>query len=106
MAVISSGPLGVIAGAVLGVLVALVGKGSVESVVRKLRVPLLMRLLVLDSAVTFGLAQQKKKIEASVIRELSDPANGFAGRLCAALSRTVGAQLEDMAKNAEMSIEA
>ena len=106
MAVISSGPLGVIAGAVLGVLVALVGKGSVESVVRKLRVPLLMRLLVLDSAVAFGLAQQKKKIEASVIRELSDPANGFAGRLCAALARTVGSQLEEMAKNAEMSIEA
>ncbi len=106
MAVVAGGPVGLIVGILLGILVAFVGKGGVEHVVKKLEAPLLLRLLVTDSAVSLGLAQQRKKIEASVIRELSDPVNGFSGRLCAALSRTLGAQLEKMAKNAEMSIEA
>ena len=106
IAVVGSGPVGLIVGVLLGVLVAFVGKGGVEQVVKKLGVPLLLRLLVTDGAVNLGLAQQRRKIEESVIRELSDPANGFCGRLCAAISRTLGAQLEEMAKNAEMSIEA
>ena len=106
VAVVAGGPVGLIVGILLGILVAFVGRGGVEHVVKKLELPLLLRLLVTDSAVNLGLSQQKKKIEESVIRELSDPVNGFSGRLCAALSRTLGAQLEEMAKNAEMSIEA
>lgn len=106
IAVVSGGPIGLIVGILLGILVAFVGKGGVEHVVKKLKAPLPLRLLVTDGAVNIGLAQQRRKIEESVIRELADPTNGFSGRLCAALSRTLGAQLEEMAKNAEMSIEA
>ena len=38
------------------------------------------------------------------LKALADPANGFSARLCQSLSQTLGAQMERMAKDAEMSI--
>lgn len=106
VAVISSGPVGMIAGAVIGVLVVLLGRGSVEQAIRSMKLPRVARLLVTDGAVRHGMERQRQKLEASIVSALADPVNGFSARLCAGLADTLGAQLEAMAKNAEMSIEA
>lgn len=106
VAVISSGPVGMVAGAVIGVLVVLLGRGGVEQAIRSMELPRVARLLVTDGAVRHGMERQRQKLEASIVSALADPANGFSARLCAGLADTLGAQLEAMAKNAEMSIEA
>jgi hypothetical protein len=54
--------------------------------------------------VRHGLKRQEKAIEEEIIRALADPKNGFAARLTASLAQTLGAQMEKMARNAEMSI--
>lgn len=104
LALVGSGPLGMVAGASAGVLLALVGKDSMEKAVRRMEIPLLLRQLVTDSAVRRGIDRQREEIEQAIISALADPRNGFASRLTASLSRSLGAQLEIMAQNAEMSI--
>jgi len=104
IALVGSGPLGMIAGASAGVLLALIGKDSMEKAVRKMEIPVLLRQLVTDSSVRRGIDRQREEIEQAIIAALADPRNGFASRLTASLSRSLGTQLEVMAKNAEMSI--
>ena len=90
----------------IAILLLFLGKNGVEQAIKTTRMPWLLRQLVTDSAVSMGMERQRAKIEASVIGALADPTNGFSGRICASLAHTLGAQLEEMAKNAEMSIEA
>jgi len=104
IALVGSGPLGMAAGAAAGVLLALVGKDSMEKAVRKMEIPLLLRQLVTDAAVRRGVERQREEIESAIIHALADPRNGFASRLTASLAQSLGAQLEKMARDAEMSI--
>ena len=104
MAMVSAGPAGMVAGAAAGIRLALVGKSGVEKALVKAKLPLLVRRLVTDKAVKSGLSRQRDEIEKAIIKALADPANGFSARLCQSLSQTLGAQMERMAKDAEMSI--
>ena len=104
MALIGTGPVGLIAGASMGVLLALVGKGEMEKFFSSLYVPVLLRQLVTDGAVRMGIERQREEIERSIVAALADPRNGFAARLAESISQTLGAQLERMAQSAEMSI--
>lgn len=104
MALIGAGPAGMIIGAAMGVLLALVGRGEMEKLLSSLSVPVLLRQLVTDSAVRAGIDRQREEIERSIIAALCDPRNGFSARLCESISQTLGTQLEGMARNAEMSI--
>ncbi len=104
MALVSAGPIGMVAGAAAGVLLALVGKAGMEKAIRKAELPLLVRKLVTDQAVLRGMNRQREELETAIIRSLADPKNGFATRLCVSLSKTLGVQLEEMARSAEMSI--
>ena len=104
MALIGSGPVGMIAGASLGVLLALLGKGEMEKLFSSLHVPVLLRQLVTDGAVSAGIDRQREEIERSIVTALADPRNGFAARLAESISATLGTQLERMAQSAEMSI--
>ena len=54
----------------------------------------------------FCIDRQRAEIEHSIIAALADPRNGFAARLAASISDTLGTQLERMAQSAEMSISA
>ena len=105
-AVVAGGPIGIVIGVLIAILLLFLGKNGVEQAIRTTRMPWLLRQLVTDGAVSMGMERQRAKIEASVIGALADPTNGFSGRICASLAHTLGAQLEEMAKNAEMSIEA
>ena len=104
VAMVSAGPAGMVAGAAAGILLALVGKSGMEKALVKAKLPLLVRKLVTDNAVKRGLSRQREEIEKAIIKALADPANGFSARLCQSLSQTLGAQMERMAKDAEMSI--
>ena len=106
IAVLGAGPVGLITGAVIGIVFALLGRSGMEKAVRKIRVPVLMRRIVTRGAVERGMERQKEDIKRQLITSLADPKNGFADRLTASLGRTLGDQLEAMAKNAEMSISA
>ena len=104
MALVSAGPVGMLTGAVAGILLALLGKPGLEHALRGARLPVLMRQLVTDGSVRRGLERQRQKTERAIIEALADPANGFAAGLCASLSQTLGEQLERMARDAEMRI--
>ena len=104
VALVGAGPVGMIAGAAAGILLALVGKSGMEKALVKAKLPLLVRKLVTDNAVKRGLSRQREEIEKAIIKALADPANGFSARLCQSLSQTLGAQMERMARDAEMSI--
>ena len=106
LALVGAGPVGMIAGAAAGVLLALVGKNSMEKTIRKMELPILMRQLVTDTSVLHGMNRQRGELETAIIRALADPRNGFSARLCMSLSKTLGVQLERMARSAEMSIRA
>ena len=104
LALVSAGPVGMVAGAAAGVLLALVGKAGMEKAIRKAELPLIVRQLVTDKSVLHGMNRQREELERAIVRTLADPKSGFSARLCASISRTLGAQLEDMARGAEMSI--
>ena len=106
IALIGAGPVGMIVGASMGVLLALIGKGEMEKLLSSLYVPVLLRQLVTDSAVSAGIERQRGEIERSIVTALADPRNGFIARLTESISATLGAQLERMALSAEMSIRA
>lgn len=106
LALVGAGPAGLIAGAAAGALLALVGRGEMEKMISGMRVPLLLRRMVTDSAVKAGIDRQRETIERSIVTALADPRNGFSAGLCAGLAGTLGAQLERMAQAAEMSIRA
>ena len=104
MAIVGAGPMGVVVGVVAGVLLTLLGKNSVEKMIRQMELPVLMRQLVTDNSVLHGMNRQREEIERAIVSALADPRNGFAARLCQSLSGTLGVQLEAMARGAEMSI--
>ena len=104
VALVGSGPVGMIAGASLGALVALLGRGEVEKLLSGMKVPLLLRQMVTDGAVRTGIDRQRARIEQAIVTALADPRNGFSARLADSISQTLGTQLETMARGAEMSI--
>ncbi|MBR4039993.1 MAG: Hsp70 family protein [Clostridia bacterium] len=106
IALIGTGPAGIIIGAATGVLLALLGRGEMKKLFSSMQIPVPLRLLVTDSAVLAGINRQRGEIERSIIIALCDPRNGFSARLCQSISDTLGAQLERMAQSAEMSINA
>ena len=104
MALVGTGPVGMIAGASAGALLAILGKDSFEKLMKGVKVPVLLRQLVSDGAVRRGIDRQKEEIERAIITALADPRGGFSARLTASLAATLGAQMEEMARQAEMSI--
>jgi len=105
LALVGAGPVGMIAGAAAGALLALLGRGEMEKIFSSMNVPVLLRQLVTDGAVRAGVDRQRENIERAIVTALSDPRNGFAAGLCASLASTLGAQLEKMAAAAEMNIQ-
>jgi len=104
LALVGTGPVGMIAGASAGALLAILGKDSMEKLMKSVKVPVLLRQMVTDGAVRRGIDRQKEEIERAIITALADPRGGFAARLTASLAATLGAQMEEMARQAEMSI--
>ena len=106
MAFIAAGPMGAVVGVLAGIVVAQAGKAGMESMMRSAKLPRLVRMAVTDGAIERGLRRQKETICRGVITALSMPENGFAAGLTESVAATLGSQLEEMARDAEMSVEA
>ncbi len=106
VALVSTGPIGLIVGALAGAMIAMLGKSNMENAVRKVKLPMLVRKLVRDSTVLQGLERKRDQVESAIVQALADPRNGLAARLSASLGETLGLQMEEMARGAEMSIQA
>ena len=106
VALVGTGPVGMATGAIVGILIAMIGKAGFEKMIRQMKVPKLMRQMVTDAAVKRGMERQRENIECAAVEALADPRTGFASRLSASLASTLGVQMEQMAKDAEMSITA
>lgn len=104
VAMVAAGPAGMAIGAALGVLVALLGRNGMESMLRSVKLPILMRSMVRESSVRRGIERQRTEIEEQIVNALADPKNGFSAGLVNAVAGSLGVQLERMAKDAEMSI--
>lgn len=104
LALVGAGPAGMLAGAAMGVLAAILGRGGVKRLLGGARLPVALRQIVTDGAVRRGMDRQRAQIERAVIEALHDPRSGFDARLTQSLAGTLGAQLETMARHAEMSI--
>lgn len=104
MALVGTGPIGMIAGASAGALLAILGKDSMEKLMKGMHIPVILRQMVTDGSVRRGIDRQRGEIERAIVAALADPRGGFAARLTASLASTLGAQMEDMARQAEMSI--
>ena len=105
-AVCGGGGIALVGAGPVGILLALIGRSGMEKAVRKMHIPVFMRSMVTRGAVMRGLERQREDIQRQIVTSLADPANGFAARLTASLGETLGEQLEQMAKHAEMSISA
>ena len=103
-ALLAAGAPGLAIGFLVGLLAAVIGTETAERMLRKAELPLIVRQLVTDKSVLRGLNRQREELERAIVRTLADPRSGFSARLCASISRTLGAQLEEMARGAEMSI--
>lgn len=77
MALVGAGPVGMIAGAAAGILLALVGKNGMEKALVKAKLPLLVRKLVTDNAVKRGLSRQREEIEKSDHQGAGRPGERF-----------------------------
>lgn len=86
VALVGAGPVGMIAGAAAGILLALVGKSGMEKALVKAKLPLLVRKLVTDNAVKRGLSRQREEIEKAIIKALADRRTVFP-RGCARACR-------------------
>ena len=106
LAMVSAGPVGLLTGAVIGILLALLGHTGMEKAVRRMRIPVLLRKLVTKSAIRKGLEKQKEDIKRQIITSLADPTNGFSARMTEDLGNMLEQQMEQMAKTAEMLISA
>lgn len=104
VAMVAAGPAGMAIGAALGVLVALLGRNGMESMLRSVKLPILMRGMVRESSVRRGIERQRAEIEEQIVGALADPKNGFSAGLVNAVAGSLGVQLERMARDAEMSI--
>lgn len=104
IALVGAGPVGMIAGASVGALLAFLGKDAMEKMMKGMNVPVLLRQMVTDGAVRRGIDRQREDIQRAIITALADPRNGFASRLTASIAATLGAQMEEMARQAEMSV--
>lgn len=104
IALVGAGPVGMIAGASMGALLAFLGKDAVKKMMKGMNVPVLLRQMVADGAVRRGIDRQREDIQRAIITALADPRNGFASRLTASIAATLGAQMEEMARQAEMSV--
>lgn len=95
LALVAEGPLGMLAGAVIGVVAALLGKPAMEAMLMKLDLPVLMRKLVRKDALVSARSKEKLKkqmaealgkderLAAEIVEDVARELDGFIERLAA-----------------------
>lgn len=106
VAIVAAGPVGLIVGAAIGVLAAMLSLAFGEQVYRSVNIPPMLRKAFPMWAFTRALHSEKQRnaIEASLRRALGDPEGTFARQIAGEISRDLGAQIARLAEQVGLPI--
>ena len=103
LALILDGPLGLLIGAVIGLVVAFLGKGAISKTVNRLDLPRPIRKMVAGSLKrSLSGSRQRKAIEEELINTMKKPE--FTGQLVKDITVSLEKQIVEMARSVEMPI--
>ncbi len=103
LALILDGPLGLLSGAVIGLVVAFLGKGAISKTVNRLDLPRPIRKMVAGSLKrSLSGSRQRKAIEEELINTMKKPE--FTGQLVKDITVSLEKQIVEMARSVEMPI--
>ena len=103
LALILDGPLGLLIGAVIGLVVAFLGKGAISKTVNRLDLPRPLRKMVAGSLKrSLSSSRQRKAIEEELINTMKKPE--FTGQLVKDITVSLEKQIVEMARSVEMPI--
>ena len=103
LALILDGPLGLLIGAVIGLVVAFLGKGAISKTVNRLDLPRPLRKMVAGSLKrSLSGSRQRKAIEEELINTMKKPE--FTGQLVKDITVSLEKQIVEMARSVEMPI--
>ncbi len=103
LALVASGPFGFLAGAVLGVITALLGWQVVSGLLLKADIPVIMRLIPIEKKL--GSAGVRRELEKKLLASMNDPQNSFEEQLLQSFTRSLRSYLFTIAQAAEIPIE-
>ena len=103
VALIAAGPLGFLAGALLGTAVSLFGMDAISGAMMKANLPLLLRKRNLVKHLRSD--STRKKLRDALEKELSNPESAFQQQVVTGFSRSFKAYLNGIAQAAEIPIE-
>lgn len=105
-AIIATGPLGLILGAAIGLLAAMLSVVWGEQVYRSVNIPPLLRKAfpMWSFTKTLRSDRQRRSIEGSLREALSDPEGAFARQVAADIARDLNAQIALLAQQVEMPV--
>ncbi|MDY3244286.1 MAG: Hsp70 family protein [Candidatus Limiplasma sp.] len=103
IALIAAGPLGFLAGALLGTAVSLFGMDAISGAMMKANLPLLLRKRNLVKHLRSD--STRKKLRDALEKELSNPESAFQQQVVTGFSRSFKAYLNGIAQAAEIPIE-
>lgn len=100
---IASGPVGVLAGAVIGIVISLIGRKPVEGWLMRLDIrPLLLRRVVTDASVSSG--RNRLKISRDIEKSMTDDPS-FSDNLVKEISEYLDNYIRGVAEDTEIHIE-
>jgi len=103
MALVASGPLGFLAGMVIGMIASLLGWNALSAFLMKLDVPLLLRQIPLAKSLTS--TKTRSRLQKQMLDVLSSKENGFEKQVADGFARAFQTYLRTIARNAEIPIE-
>jgi gas vesicle protein len=103
LALIAAGPLGFLAGAVIGALVSLFGWSTISKQLMKVNLP--MRLRILNSEKRLASETTRQKLREAINKELYSDSGAFVTQVTKGFSTSFRKHLQSIAQAAEIPIE-
>ena len=103
IALVAAGPLGFLAGAVIGLLASLLGWTALSKWVKKMDLPLIMRKIPIDKRVNSE--QSLHELETKILSVISPEDSAFYQQLVSGVSSAFSAHVHAVAQAAEIPIE-
>jgi len=103
VALVASGPLGFLAGAVIGAIASLLGWTAISEMLMKLDLPLLLRQIPIEKRLKSD--QNRRELEKRILDAISPQDSGFRRQLVSGFSSAFSAHVYMVAQAAEIPIE-
>ena len=103
VALIAAGPVGLLAGAAIGAIAALIGGKPIQSALMKADLPRLLRKIPIDRRMTDE--DTRNAVKESILQDWVPRGSSFAGDMAAAFAKAFGEYIQRTARSAEVPIE-